>query len=187
MMFQDDQWNDLEDEAGIESEDSDGQAEALKNYITPIGLKKIKDEYHELFHVERPKLVEVISWAASNGDRSENGDYIYGKRRLREIDRRLKFLGKRLAAAIVVDPATQSGDKILFGASVTVEDEEGKTLIYHIVGEDEINIEERKISWVSPIAKSLLGAKKGDVVLVHRPTGETELVIKKVEYSKIKA
>ncbi len=155
-----------------------------KNYITPVGMQKLKKEYHQLFHTERPKLVETIAWAASNGDRSENADYIYGKRRLREIDRRLKFLGRRMAAAVVVDPKLQSTEKVLFGARVTVEDEEGREVVYHIVGEDEIDLTQRKISWVSPVAKALLNAKKGDSVVVHRPNGEIELTILKIEYSQ---
>jgi transcription elongation factor GreB len=177
-----------EDEFPFEDVDTDDEGsvgaggEVAKNYITASGLKKLQSEYHKLFHDERPKLVETVSWAASNGDRSENGDYIYGKRRLREIDKRLRFLGRRMAAAVVVNPAEQKTDKVLFGAHVTVKDEEGKKFNYHIVGEDEINIEQRKISWVSPIAKSLIGAKKGDTVLVHRPTGEAELTVVKVEY-----
>jgi transcription elongation factor GreB len=176
-----------EDDDSLKFEDDEesgiGDSETQKNYITPYGLKKLKDEYHQLFHVERPKLVEVISWAASNGDRSENGDYIYGKRRLREIDRRLRFLGRRLASAVVVTSGEQSADKILFGARVTVEDEDGKRIKYHIVGEDEIDIERRKISWVSPVAKALFNAKVGDSVLVRRPQGETELIIIEIEYS----
>ena len=170
------------DERSGEDDDAEVSGEAPKNYITPLGLKKLQTEYHKLFHDERPKLVEVISWAASNGDRSENGDYIYGKRRMREIDRRLKYLGRRMASAVVVNSAEQKSDKILFGARVTVEDEQGRKIIYHIVGEDEIDIEQRKISWVSPVAKSLLGAKKGDLVIVHRPTGEAELKVTKIEY-----
>lgn len=153
-----------------------------KNYITPHGLKKLRAEYNKLFHEERPKLVEVIAWAASNGDRSENGDYIYGKRRLREIDRRLKFLGKRMASAEEVLPSSQPKDRVLFGARVTVEDEGGKKMVYRIVGEDEIDIEKRHISWVSPVAKALMGAKVGDSVIVHRPNGEAELSIVKIDY-----
>lgn len=166
-----------------ESENDEKPQGEVKNYITAPGLKKIKDEYHQLFHVERPKLVETVSWAASNGDRSENGDYIYGKRRLREIDRRLRFLGRRLAAAVLVEPSQQSADTVLFGAKVTVEDENSKRIVYHIVGEDEIDVEKRKISWVSPIAKALMNAKIGDSVVVHRPNGEMELSIVKIEYS----
>src|ERR1700677_2757396 len=173
------------DDAEADTSDDDSEAKTsggLKNYITPNGLKKIKAEYHQLFHVERPKLVETISWAASNGDRSENGDYIYGKRRLREIDRRLKFLGRRLAAAVLVEVSTQAKDTVLFGARVTVEDDNSKRVVYHIVGEDEIDVEKRKISWVSPVAKALLNAKLGDSVIVTRPNGEIELTIVKIEY-----
>src|SRR6185437_14898657 len=139
------------------------------NYITPEGFKKLQEEFRQLFHDERPKLVETIAWAASNGDRSENGDYIYGKRRLREIDRRLKFLSRRMAEAIVVPLGSQPKDQVLFGAKVTVKDEDGKNVAYQIVGEDEIDINNRKISWISPIAKALLNKKKGDTVLVQRP------------------
>ena len=173
------------DDSEIDSEDEESEQEktgSFKNYITPFGLKKIKAEYHQLFHGERPKLVETISWAASNGDRSENGDYIYGKRRLREIDRRLRFLGKRLAAAVLVEVSTQAKDTVLFGARVTVEDDKSKRLVYHIVGEDEIDVEKRKISWVSPVAKALMNAKLGDSVIVTRPNGEMELTIVKIEY-----
>ena len=169
-----------EDPASIDSGASD--SEEIKNYITPSGIKKLQSEYHKLFHDERPKLVETISWAASNGDRSENGDYIYGKRRLREIDKRLRYLGKRMASAVIVDSGNHKTDKVLFGAKVTVQDESGKKVAYHIVGEDEIDIDQRKISWVSPIAKSLLGSKKGDLVVVHRPTGEAELKVSRIEY-----
>src|ERR1700757_4077470 len=108
-----------------------------KNYITPKGLEKLKAEYAELLHRERPKIVETVAWAASNGDRSENADYIYGKRRMREIDRRLRFLSRRMAAGVVVTPSEQPKGEVLFGARVTVEDENGKKLVYRIVGEDE--------------------------------------------------
>jgi transcription elongation factor GreB len=178
--------DDFEDEPeNFEEEDSaDGVDPGAqpKNYITPQGLQKLKAEYHQLFHVERPKLVETITWAASNGDRSENGDYIYGKRRLREIDRRLRFLGRRLAAAVVVEASLQPKDKVLFGARVTVQDEEDKKVSYHIVGEDEIDVEKRKISWVSPVAKALMNAHVGDSVLVQRPNGEMELTVVKIDY-----
>jgi transcription elongation factor GreB len=152
------------------------------NYITPRGFKALQEEYQQLFSGERPKLVEVIAWAASNGDRSENGDYIYGKRRLREIDRRLKFLSRRMASAVVVPLGEQSKDQVLFGATVMVEDEDGKKVTYKIVGEDEIDINNRKISWISPVAHALLGKKVGDAVTVQRPSGEAELVILKIEY-----
>lgn len=153
-----------------------------KNYITPVGLKKLKDEYHQLFHVERPKLVETIAWAASNGDRSENADYIYGKRRLREIDRRIGFLGGRLEKAEIVDPQALSGDKVVFGATVTVLDEDENAKTYQIVGEDEWDIQTGKISWKSPVAKALLGKNLGDEVVVKKPAGEEVLIIEKIEF-----
>ncbi len=145
---------------------------SVKNYITKIGAEKLKAEYLELFHFERPKLVETVAWAASNGDRSENADYIYGKRRLREIDRRLQYLSDKLSAAVVVDVPTVKSDKIVFGATITLEDEEGETLEYQIVGEDEINPEQGKMSWKSPVGKALLGKKKKDEVVVQTPSGE---------------
>lgn len=153
-----------------------------KNYITPRGLEKLKTEYAKLFHDERPKLVEVIAWAASNGDRSENADYIYGKRRLREIDSRLRFLTARLEAAEIVDPSTLSGKKIVFGATVTISDEEEKLSKYQIVGEDETDAAQGKISWRSPVAKALLGKFEGDEVMIHKPSGESYALIEKVEY-----
>ena len=177
----------LEDDDFAEDlvEDSDDGGEGgggQKNYITADGHKKLQAEYNKLFHEERPKLVETIAWAASNGDRSENADYIYGKRRLREIDRRLRFLSRRLSMAVIVNPTEQPKDRVLFGARVTVEDEDGKRTTYQIVGEDEIDIEKRMISWVSPVAKALLNAKEGDSVLVQRPNGEAEFTIIKIDY-----
>lgn len=156
--------------------------ESKKNYITPEGLAKLKSEYSDLFHVERPKIVETVAWAASNGDRSENADYIYGKRRLREIDKRLQFLTKRLEAAEVVDPKNLSGEKVLFGATVTILNEDEEELTYQIVGEDEWNIENQKISWKSPLAKALLGKKVGDEVVVKKPAGDEYVTIEKVTY-----
>lgn len=156
--------------------------EQQKNYITPEGLEKLKSEYAQLFHGERPKLVEVIAWAASNGDRSENADYIYGKRRLREIDSRLRFLSSRLEKAFVVDPKTLSGKKVIFGATVTVLDEDDKVSSFQIVGEDETDIANGKISWKSPMAKALLGKSEGDEVVIHKPAGEEALTIEKVEF-----
>ncbi len=174
---------DIAEEAALQKlAGENGIAVQRPNYITPPGLKALQEEYTKLFSGERPKLVEVIAWAASNGDRSENGDYIYGKRRLREIDRRLRFLGRRMQAAIVVPLGEQSRKQVLFGATVTVEDESSKKLKYQIVGEDEINIEKRKISWISPVAKALLNKKVGETALVQRPSGEAELVILKIEY-----
>lgn len=153
-----------------------------KNYITPFGLEKLRSEYAELLHKERPKLVETVAWAASNGDRSENADYIYGKRRLREIDRRLRFLTERLDQAEVVDPKTVKSDKVLFGATVTISDEDENISIWKIVGEDEFDIQQKTISWKSPIANALLGKKVGDEVLVQKPQGPEAFVIEKIEY-----
>lgn len=156
--------------------------EQNKNYITPEGLEKLKAEYAKLFHDERPKLVEVVAWAASNGDRSENADYIYGKRRLREIDSRLRFLTGRLEKAFVVDPKTLSGKKVLFGATVTVMNEDEEMSKYQIVGEDEGDISKGRISWKAPVAKALLGKSEGDEAVIKKPAGEEILTIEKVEY-----
>lgn len=153
-----------------------------KNYITPPGFEKLKNEYSQLLNIERPKLVETVAWAASNGDRSENADYIYGKRRLREIDSRLRFLQKKIEASVVVDPKKQSGEKVLFGATVSIINEEGETLTYQIVGQDEFDIPQGKISWKSPIASALLGKKEGDEVVVQKPSGKEVFEIEKVEF-----
>lgn len=141
------------------------------NYITPKGFARIQAEYRDLLYNERPKLVETVAWAAGNGDRSENGDYIYGKRRLRQIDSRLKFLQNRLESAQVVDPAQQSGDKILFGAIVTLLTEEQDHKVYQIVGEDEIDPAQGLISWKSPLARALLNKKAGDEIQFSKPSG----------------
>lgn len=153
-----------------------------KNYITPQGLEKLKAEYHELLHIERPKVVEVVAWAASNGDRSENADYQYGKRRLREIDRRVHFLTKRIEDAEVVDPKQMQGETVLFSATVTLLNEEGVEMVYQIVGEDELDPKHGKISWKSPVAKALLGKKVGDEVRVLKPSGEEFVTIEAVEF-----
>jgi len=142
-----------------------------KNYITKHGAQALRDEYQELFRKERPKLVETIAWAASNGDRSENADYIYGKRRLREIDRRLEFISQRLSRAEVVDVSLIQSDKIVFGATVEVEDEEGKKFIYQIVGEDETDALKGKMSWKSPVGRALLGKMRDDEIDVQTPNG----------------
>lgn len=156
--------------------------DAKKNYITPQGLQKLKDEYHQLMHVERPKVVETVAWAASNGDRSENADYLYGKRRLREIDSRVRFLTKKIEAAEVVDPAKMSGEKVLFGATVTLSTEEGDEVCYQIVGEDEFDIKMGRISWKSPVARALLGKQVGDEVKIVKPAGEEFVTIEEIEY-----
>ncbi|MGE0762377.1 MAG: transcription elongation factor GreB [Bdellovibrionales bacterium] len=150
------------------------------NYITPAGFQKLQDEFKRLFHDERPKLVETVAWAAGNGDRSENGDYIYGKKRLREIDKRLKFLRDRIESAKVVNPKEVQSDKVVFGATVTILDEDEKEHTYQIVGEDEIEPNQNKISWKSPMAKALLGKKEGDDVEVARPVGKLHAEILKI-------
>lgn len=142
-----------------------------KNYITPKGFEALRAELKQLLYTERPEVVRTVSWAASNGDRSENGDYIYGKRRLREIDRRVRFLTKRIETAEVVDPTQQKSTQVLFGATVKVKDEEGKIRTYQIVGVDETDVQNGKISWISPLAKALFNGKVGDVVTLRTPRG----------------
>lgn len=157
-----------------------------KNYITPSGYRKLKDELDHLWKVERPELVKTITWAASNGDRSENGDYIYGKKRLREIDRRVRFLRKRMELAEVVDPA-QRGDceQIFFGATVTVCDDNGCENTYSIVGVDEADAGAGLISWVSPLARTLIKLREGEVAVLRTPVGIQELEILSVSYRKL--
>lgn len=155
-----------------------------KNYITPQGHAAIEAEFHELLKVERPALVKVVSWAAGNGDRSENGDYIYGKRRLRQIDSRLRFLMHRMDAAVIVDPATQQGlEKVFFGAWVTLYSLKHDTEhTYRIVGKDELAPSMGYISWVSPLARAMLGKQVGDVVKVIAPAGDEQYEIIDVQY-----
>lgn len=154
-----------------------------KNYITPEGFEKLRAEYASLMNGERPKVVETVTWAASNGDRSENADYQYGKKRLREIDRRLHFLQKRMEAAEVIDPKTLKSDKVVFGATVTFETEDGDEKIYQIVGEDEFNVDLGKISWKSPIARALLGKKIDDEVKIQKPSGDEVVVIVNIQFN----
>lgn len=156
-----------------------------KNYITPGGLQALQDELQTLVSKTRPEVTAVVAWAAGNGDRSENADYHYGKRRLREIDRRIRFLGKRIDAAIVVDPTEQSGPRIFFGATVTVRDEDDELHTYTIVGVDEIDLRRNRISWVSPLARALLNRQVGDVVSFFAPGGEREIEIVAVDYHPI--
>lgn len=141
------------------------------NYISKKGFARLQEEFRVLFNVERPKVVETVAWAAGNGDRSENGDYIYGKRRLREIDKRLKFLKDRLEAAQIVDIHSITTDKVVFGASVTLLDEDGNEKTYQIVGEDETEPSKNRISWRAPMASAVLGKKIGDEVSIKRPAG----------------
>lgn len=153
------------------------------NYITPEGFQKLQDEFKRLFHDERPKLVETIQWAAGNGDRSENGDYIYGKRRLREIDKRLKILRDRIEAAQVVDPKSVKSEKVVFGATVTIAEDDGPEKTYQIVGEDEIEPGLNRISWKSPMAKALLGKEVGDEIEIQRPAGKLVAEIIDIRYA----
>ena len=154
-----------------------------KNYITPQGYQRIREELLQLIDLERPEVVRVVHWAASNGDRSENGDYIYGKRRLREIDRRIRFLTKRLDLAEVVDPSVHHGsDQVFFGATVTYVNAAGDEQTISIVGIDELDPLHGKISWVSPVARALTKAKEGDVITLRTPAGDDELEILRVTY-----
>ena len=177
-----------------ETDQDDGDQDAgappipagLKNYITPAGFKRLKHEALHLLDKERPELVKVIHWAASNGDRSENADYIYGKRRLREIDRRIRFLTKRLDAAVVVDPATrEETDQVFFGATVTLMHEDGTEKTYSILGIDEADVSRGRISWISPLAKALIKARGGDTVTVRTPGGDETLEVVGIEYKAI--
>ncbi len=146
----------------------------------------MKDELLHLLDVERPEVVKVVSWAASNGDRSENGDYLYGKKRLREIDRRIYFLTKRLEDALVVDPESREAtDQIFFGATVCYATEDGEETTIAIVGVDEVDMEKNYVSWISPIAKALIKAREGDTVKLQTPTGPKELEILSVTYQKL--
>lgn len=174
-------------ESDQDDEEDGGQPAGLppgtRNYMTKRGFQMLKTELDHLLRTERPEVVKVVSWAASNGDRSENGDYIYGKRRLREIDRRIRFLIKRLESATVVDPAEQENtEQVFFGATVRVCDEEGEEAEYQIVGVDEANASEGRISWISPMARSLLKAREGDTVKLVTPAGLRELDILSVSY-----
>lgn len=160
--------------------------QGAKNYITPAGHARLKAELDSLLRVERPHVVEIVAWAASNGDRSENGDYIYGKRRLREIDRRIRFLTKRLDLAEVVDPLHQPNrDQVFFGATVTISDAEGIENTYTIVGVDETDLGRGRISWVSPLARALIKAREGDAVKFQSPAGIREIDIIEVAYRSI--
>jgi transcription elongation factor GreB len=154
-----------------------------KNYITPAGLARLRDELHALWTVERPKVVEVVSWAAGNGDRSENGDYIYGKKRLREIDRRVRFLRKRMEIAEVVESKLQTKrDQVFFGATVTFADSEDRERTVRIVGVDEARSQEGEISWISPVARALMRAAEGDVVDVRTPNGIEQIEVVEISY-----
>jgi transcription elongation factor GreB len=160
-----------------------------KNYITPGGLQRLKDEHRFLLNRERPAVTQVVAWAAANGDRSENADYLYGKRRLRQIDSRIRFLAKRIDAAEVVDPAAprpaSAATRVFFGATVTYRDAGGREHVVTIVGTDEIDLSRRYISWMSPLARALMKAVPGDRVIVRAPTKTEHVEIVDVEYAPI--
>lgn len=154
-----------------------------RNYITPAGYARLRAELLQLIDDERPRVVEVVHWAASNGDRSENGDYLYGKKRLREIDRRIRFLTKRLEIAEVTDPSAHHGrDQVFFGASVRYADEAGQEREVTILGIDEADSRQGQVSWISPIARALLKAREGDVVKLQTPAGPQEIEVLQVRY-----
>ena len=158
-----------------------------KNYITPAGYARLKSELQTLLDKERPALVKVIAWAASNGDRSENADYIYGKRRLRQIDHRIRFLTKRLDIAEVIDPARPGVDQVFFGATVTYCDGKGVERTISIVGQDEVDTPRGRISWISPVARALPKARAGDVVRLRTPAGVEELAVAAIRYIELPA
>jgi transcription elongation factor GreB len=164
-------------------EETGGLPISAKNYMTPQGFGRMREELDALLRKERPEVVKVVTWAAGNGDRSENGDYIYGKKRLREIDRRVRYLSKRLANAEVVDAAKRAKtDQVFFGATVTYANGRGDERTIKIVGVDEVELDKGHVSWISPIAKALLRAEEGDVVKMRTPGGVEEIEIVKVMY-----
>jgi transcription elongation factor GreB len=167
----------------------DEPAARVKNYITPSGLQRLKDEHRFLLTRERPAVTKVVAWAASNGDRSENADYQYGKRRLRQIDGRIRFLTKRIDAAVVVDPesprAEQAMTRAFFGATVRYANAAGMEHVVSIVGTDEVDLDRNHISWVSPLARALMKAAAGDRVVLRAPAGTQDLIVLEVRYERI--
>jgi transcription elongation factor GreB len=174
--------SDGEDEDDLPDEIA-GLPAGAKNYMTPQGFARLREELSQLMRKERPEVVQVVSWAAANGDRSENGDYLYGKKRLREIDRRIRFLSKRLERSEVVDPAKRpKTDQVFFGATVAYSNSKGEERRVKIVGVDEVDPGRGHVSWISPVARALLRAHEGDVVRMRTPAGEEEIEILRVEY-----
>ncbi|HET7766319.1 MAG TPA: transcription elongation factor GreB [Burkholderiales bacterium] len=159
--------------------------EGAKNYITPAGHARLKSELKALVEGERPELVKTVAWAAANGDRSENADYLYGKKRLREIERRIRFLMKRLEAAEVVDPRDQDQERVFFGATVTYTDASGREHTVSIVGTDEVDPARGRVSWVSPVARALLKARAGDAVTLRTPAGDERLEVLEIRYAEL--
>ena len=179
-------------EGDAPEDDFDGDDDAnpippgSKNYLTPLGWRRMRDELAWLVKTERPEVTGVVSWAAKLGDRSENADYQYGKKRLREIDRRIRYLTKRLEAAEVVDPSTREDtDQVFFGATVTYAGESGEERTVRIVGIDETDPARHYVSWISPIARALIKAREGDTVVLRTPGGEEEIEILEVRYEEI--
>lgn len=160
-------------------------ADEVKNYITPAGFRRLQEELARLWKLERPPVVSTITWAAGNGDRSENGDYIYGKKRLREIDRRIRYLSKSLDRAVVVDNAGKGLDRVFFGATVTFADERGAERDVTIVGVDEIDSDAVRVSWRSPLALALLKAKVGDTVTLQAPRGPEQIEVVAIRYDPL--
>src|SRR6266853_5506594 len=171
------------DRADSEAEEADALPAHAKNYVTPAGLAALREELRTLLRVERPKVVDVVSWAAGNGDRSENGDYIYGKRRLHEIDRRIRFLSRRLESAEVVDAQQQKNrDQVFFGATVTYANRRGTEMTITIVGVDEADLDRGQVSWLSPIARALMKAYEGDIVELRAPAGVEQIEVLAIRY-----
>jgi len=161
----------------------DAAPATVKNYMTPTGFAALQAELRQLLYTERPKIVEIVSWAAGNGDRSENGDYIYGKKRLREIDKRVRYLTKRIESAEVVDPAQQQKlQQVFFGATVTYVRADDSEHTVTLVGTDELDVEHGKISWISPVAKALMKARTGDMVELRTPAGTETLEVIAIRY-----
>ncbi|OEU72173.1 MAG: transcription elongation factor GreB [Desulfuromonadales bacterium C00003068] len=176
-----DDWSDEDEEEQSGPPAIKGQG----NYMTIVCAERIKAEIKDLLYVKRPEMVKTVTWAASNGDRSENADYHYGKKRLRQIDGRIRYLTKRMDSAVIIDPVAQqavAGDKVLFGCTVTIENEEGEQKVVSIVGVDEIDTNCGRISWVSPVGQALLGAYEGDEIVVRTPGGDEEYEITQVAY-----
>ena len=171
------------DETDVElPDDAPAIPAGLKNYMTPEGHRRMQEELRRLMREERPKVVDIVAWAAGNGDRSENGDYIYGKQRLREIDRRIRFLSKRLESAEVVDPAKQTRrDQVFFGATVTYAKDDAEMTVT-IVGIDEADLDEGKVSWISPIARALMKSQEGDIVELRTPNGIEPIEVIEIRY-----
>ncbi len=174
---------DADDDTELPDDDIAAIPAGVKNYMTPQGYRRMQDERRRLAREERPKVVEIVSWAAGNGDRSENGDYLYGKKRLREIDRRIRFLTKRLESAELVDPSRQARhDQVFFGATVTYANQHGAEKTVTIVGIDESDLDQGRVSWISPIARALLKAREGDVVELRTPAGIEQIEVIEIRY-----